>query len=145
MTGGAETPAPRLRTVIWRLLWCSAIGGMLVAAGLALTGTVAAGGGADLVASLVPAIISIGFGMALPPFLGALLGLVIVGRPPRGLRREQWASAIGGAAGAFVSPVLFYPASALLGLVVALVIAVAAAVGYPLTLRSLWKRAAASG
>ena len=127
------------------MLWCSAVGGVLVAIGLAVTGVVAAGGGAELAASLIPAVLTIGLGMAVPPFLGGLLGLVIVGRPPRGLRREQWAAAIGGVVGAFVSPVLFYPASVQLGIVVALVIAAGAAAGYPLLLRSLWKRAAASG
>ena len=46
--------------------------------------------------------------------------------------------------GAFISPVLFYPASLALGVVVGIVIAVAVGVGYPLTLRSLWRRAAAA-
>ncbi len=145
MTADQAPAAPPIRRVVWRLTWCSAIGGLIVATGLASTGVVAAGGGADLFASLVPAVISIGLGMAVPPVLGALLGLAIVSRPPRRLRREQWATAIGGTVGAFVSPVLFYPASAMLGTVVALIIAAAVAVGYPLTLRSLWSRVGVSG
>ena len=145
MTADPADVAPRLRSVVWLLLWVSAIGGLLLAIGLAVVGVGAAGGGADLAASLIPAVVSIGLGMAIPPVLGALLGLVIVGRPPRGARRERWAAGIGGVAGAFVSPVLFYPASASLGIVVALIIAAAAGVGYPLILRSSWRRAAASG
>jgi hypothetical protein len=143
-----ETPpeaVPRLRGIIWRLLWLSALGGIVLAVGLALAGVGVAGGGADLFADLLPAVAFIGLGMAIPPVLGAVLAVVLVGRPPRARRREQWAAAVGGVIGAFVSPVLFYSGWALLGIVVALIIALVAGLGYPLVLRSLWKRAAASG
>jgi len=137
--------APRLRGIVWRLLWTSAVGGIAVAAGLAAVGTGAAGGDGGLFADLIPAVGFIGVGMAIPPVLGAVLALAVVGRPPRALRREQWAAAIGGVIGAFVSPMLFYPALPLLGVVVASIVALLAGVGYPLTLRSSWRRAAASG
>lgn len=143
MTLDRPTVAPPLRTILWRLLWMSAIGGLVVALLLAIVGTIAAGGDAGLFVSLIPAMIAIGVGMAIPPVLGAGVGLAIVARPPRTLRREQWAAVIGGAVGAFVSPVIFYSASLVLAVVVGLAITVVAAIGYPLVIRSLWRRAAA--
>lgn len=137
--------APRLRGIVWRLTWISAVGGVLLAAILAIVGTSAAGGDGGLFADLIPAAAFIGLGMAIPPILGAVLGLAIAGRPPRALRREQRSAAIGGALGAVISPVLFYPPLPWLGILIALVIALAVGVGYPLTLRSMWRRAAASG
>ena len=136
--------APRFRRILWRLGWTSLIGGVLLSAGLALVGAGVAGGGPGLVVSLIPALITIGIGMAIPPVLGAALGLAIVARPPRALRREQWASALGGAVGAFVSPVLFYPASILLALAIALLIIVAVGIGYPWALRSTWRQSTAA-
>lgn len=140
MSVADPTTAPPLRRILWRLLWISAIGGMVVASVLAIVGSTVAGGGGDLFVSLVPAMVSLGFGMAIPPVLGAAVGLAVVARPPRTLPRERWAAGIGGAVGAFVSPVLFYPASLLLGVAVGAVIAVAVVVGYPLALRALWRR-----
>lgn len=144
MTAAAADAAPRLRGIIWRLLWVSVIGGVLLAAVLAVTGAGVAGGGAALFAQLLPAVAFIGVGMAIPPVLGAVLGVAVVGRPPRALRREQWATAVGGVVGAFVSPVLFYSGWALLGILVGLVVALAAGIGYPLLLRSLWRRTGAT-
>ena len=122
----------------------SAIGGLLLAIGLAGVGVGVAGGGADLVTSLIPAVVSIGLGMAIPPVLGALLGLVIVSRPPRCFASR----AVGGGdrrrRGRFRVARAVLPASLSLGLVVALIIATAAGVGYPLILRSSWRRATAS-
>lgn len=137
--------APRLRGVVWRLTWISGVGGIALAAILALVGTALAGGDGGLFADLIPAVAFIGLGMAVPPILGSVLGLAAVGRPPRALRREQWAASIGGVVGAFISPVVFYPSFPLLGVVVALVVALAVGAGYPLSLRSMWGRAAASG
>ena len=142
MSVAHPTTVPPLRRILWRLLWISAIGGMVLACVLAVVGSIVAGGGGDLLVSLIPAMISLGFGMAIPPVLGAAVGLAVVARPPRALRHERWAAAIGGAVGAFVSPVLFYPASLLLGVAVGAVIAVAVLVGYPLAVHALWRRAA---
>lgn len=142
----AERPGepPALRGIILWLLVASAAGGLLVAIALAVAGVGAAGGGADLFGELVPAIVFIGLGMAGPPFIGGLLGIVAVGRPPRTSRKEQWAAAIGGGVGAFVSPIAFYSGFPALGLIVALIVLLLAGVGYPLLLRLLWKRSAAS-
>jgi hypothetical protein len=129
--------------VLWMLL-ASAGGGLLVAIGLAVAGVGAAGANAGLFGELVPAIIFIGLGMAAPPYIGGILGIVAVGRPPRALRKEQWAAAIGGGVGAFVSPIAFYAGFPALGLVVALIVLLLVGAGYPLLLRLLWKRSAAS-
>lgn len=136
--------SPRLRGITWRLLWISVVGGLLLAVGLAVAGTMAAGGGFGLFAELVPAMIFVGVGMAIPPVLGAVVAIAAVGRPPRSQRRERWAAAIGGVVGAFVSPVLFYSGWAFLGVVVGMVVALAVGIAYPLVLRSLWRRASPS-
>ncbi|PZQ91849.1 MAG: hypothetical protein DI534_02520 [Leifsonia xyli] len=125
--------------MVWRLAWISAIGGLLLALVLALLGVAAASGGGELMTSLLPAVVLIGLGMAVPPWLFGVAGLAVsIAR--RGMRREAVATAIGGAVGAFVSPIVFYPASAQLGLTVALVIVVAASGGYPLAVRGLWRQ-----
>lgn len=131
-------PAPALRRIAGRLAWTSAVGGVLLGLVLALLGAGAAAGGGDLLVSLLPAVVGVGLGMAVPPFLFALAAVAVTGR--RGARAEMIASSIGAIVGAFVSPIVFYPASAALGLIVALVIAVLAGGGYPLLVRALWRR-----
>ncbi|QNO38510.1 hypothetical protein H4J02_05780 [Protaetiibacter sp. SSC-01] len=132
--------APRLRSIAARLAWVSALGGVLLALVLALLGVGAAKGDGELFASLLPAVLAIGLGMAVPPFLLAVAAIALAGLR-RSRRADMIAAAIGAVVGAFISPVVFYPASATLGLSVALVIAVAAGCGYPLLVRGLWRRA----
>ncbi len=143
MSEADAIPVPPLRRIAGRLAWVSAVGGVVLGLLLAVLGVGAAAGGGELLLSLLPAVVGIGLGMAVPPFLFAVAGVAVVaGR--RAPRPEAIAAAVGAIVGAFVSPIVFYPASALLGLVVALVIAVAAGVGYPLVVRGLWRRATAS-
>ncbi len=107
---------------------------------LALLGVGAARGGGDLFVELIPAILAVGIGMAAPPYLLALAALALVGGH-RSPRVEMIAAAVGAVIGAFVSPVAFYAGFPALGLVVALVIAAVAGIGFPLVVRALWRRA----
>lgn len=139
MSGAADAPpAPALRRLAGRLAWTSAVGGVLLGFVLALLGVGAAAGGGELLVSLLPAIVGVGLGMAVPPFLFALAAVAVTGRRSAGA--EMIASSIGAVIGAFVSPIVFYPASAALGLTVGLVIAVLAGAGYPFLVRALWRR-----
>ncbi len=130
---------PRMGAVAWRLGLASAVACLVVAAGLAIAGVVSAGEGGDLLASLIPAILTIGLGMSLPPFLFGMLGLAAAQRPPRRLRRELVALAIGTVIGALISPVLFYANTPVFGLVVALLIAVATVSVFCVILVRLWR------
>ncbi len=140
MTEPERAAPPRLLRIAGRLAWVSALGGLALALVLAALGVGAAAGDGGLFLSLLPAVLAIGLGMAVPPVLLALAAVALMGAR-RAARPEMIAAAIGAVVGAFISPVAFYPASASLGLIVALIIAVAAGCGYPLLVRALWRRA----
>ncbi|WP_167052064.1 hypothetical protein [Salinibacterium sp. ZJ77] len=130
---------PRMGAVAWRLGVASAVACVIVAAGLAIAGVVSAGEGGDLLASLIPAILTIGLGMAVPPFLFGMLGLAAAQRPPRRLRRELIALAIGTTIGALISPVLFYANTPAFGLLVAGLVAAATLTTFCIVLARLWR------
>lgn len=137
-----DEPVPRFLSIAVRLLWVGAIVTFATALVLGVVGASITRDGIAVLPSLLPAIGAIGLGMAIPPWLVALLGLAIVGRPPRALRRELNATAIGGAVGALVSPVVFYGSFPQLGLLVAVVLVAAIVPAYALSVRALWRRVA---
>lgn len=140
-----STPPGDVRPpAVWRLalrmLLVAVVVGLAVALVLAITGATVAGGGTELLGPLLPAVVFVGLGMAVPPTLVGLLALVIVsGRRSR--RRDTIAVAIGGPLGALISPLVFYQAFAALGLVVALVVGLAVGVGFAFVVRAAWRPA----
>lgn len=136
----ADQRPPRMGAIAWRLAVASVIACLVVATGLALAGVMNAGEGSELLASLVPAIITIGIGMSVPPFLFGLLGVAAAQRPPRRLRREVIALAIGALVGASISPVLFYAGTPMFGLVVGGIVALVTIPTFAVVLASLWRR-----
>lgn len=135
-----ETP-PRVLRIVLRLLWVGAVVTFAVALVLGIVGAAITAEGLAVLPSLLPAILAIGLGMAIPPWLVGLLAFAIVSRPPRALRRELNAVAIGGAVGALVSPVVFYQSFPQLGLVVAVVLVAVLVPAYALSVRAEWRRA----
>lgn len=135
-----QTRAPRLGAIAWRHALVCLVAGLATAIGLAFAGVAAVGEGGDLFVSLLPAVLTIGPAMAVPPFLLGLLGVAVVQRPPRTARSEILGMAIGAVVGALVSPVLFYAGSVLLGLLVAGIVAAITVPGGAVIVARLWRR-----
>ncbi|TPW92517.1 hypothetical protein FJ656_35270, partial [Schumannella luteola] len=113
---------PRFGRMVWRMFWIEAVGGIGVAAILGVIGTLAADGDQGLLLSLLPAVVLVGFGMALPPFLFGMLSLAAASGRPRRMRKEIVAVVIGAVVGGFLSPIIFYSASPLFGIVIGAVV-----------------------